>query len=80
MQLEIVIVYRDGRVLELDDYFYAFALGSGGEVQERMLVEAWVGRVFRITGAAKIETVRCEPSETASAIAVFARQRAFVRE
>jgi hypothetical protein len=40
MQLEIVIVYRDGRVLELDDYFYAFALGSGGEVQERMLVEA----------------------------------------
>src|SRR6202041_897946 len=43
MQIEIVGVYRDRCVFELDDYFYAFAFGAGGEVQQRVLVEAELG-------------------------------------
>lgn len=43
MKIEVVRVHGDRCVLELDDYFYAFAFGPGGEVQERMLVEAELG-------------------------------------
>jgi hypothetical protein len=40
MKIEIISVYRDGCVFELNDDFHAFPFGAGGEVQQRMLVEA----------------------------------------
>ena len=39
MQVEIISVHRDGRILELDDELYAIALGASREIQQRMLVE-----------------------------------------
>jgi hypothetical protein len=53
MELEIIGVYGDIRIFELDDDLDAFALVAGGEVEQGMLVEAklgehavetWVGR------------------------------------
>ena len=40
MEIEVIRVYRDGRVFELDDDLHAFAFGAGGEIQQGMLVEA----------------------------------------
>jgi hypothetical protein len=39
MKIEIVCVYGNGRVFELDNDLSSFPLGARGEVQERMLVE-----------------------------------------
>jgi hypothetical protein len=39
MKVEVVRVYRDGRILELDDQFHSIALGTGIEIQQRVLVE-----------------------------------------
>jgi hypothetical protein len=43
MEIEIVGVHGDGFVLELDDDLDAVSFGAGGEIQERMLVEAELG-------------------------------------
>ena len=43
MHLEIVGVYGDGFVLELDDDFDPFVFGAGGEVQKWVLVELKLG-------------------------------------
>lgn len=40
MQFEVVRVNRYLRVLEIDDYFYAVAIGPRIESQQRMLIEA----------------------------------------
>ena len=34
MQIEIVSVHRDGGIFELDDEFYAIALGASREVEQ----------------------------------------------
>ena len=43
MQIEVVGVYRERGVFELDGDFHAFALGTRGEVQQRMFVKAELG-------------------------------------
>jgi len=43
MELEIIGVYGDIRIFELDDDLDAFALVAGGEVEQGMLVEAKLG-------------------------------------
>jgi hypothetical protein len=40
MQVEIVSVDRNARVLELNDDFHAVTFGTRGKVQQRMLVQA----------------------------------------
>jgi hypothetical protein len=40
VQIEVIGVHGHGRVFELDDDLHAFAFGTRGEVQQRMLVEA----------------------------------------
>jgi hypothetical protein len=44
MKLEIVGMYGDVRILELDDDLHAFALAARGEVEQRVLVEAKLGK------------------------------------
>jgi hypothetical protein len=44
MEIEIIGVHRNRGVFEFDDYFNAIALGSGREVQQRVLVEAQLGQ------------------------------------
>ena len=39
MHVEIISVHRDGRILELNDEFYAIALGASREVEQWMLVK-----------------------------------------
>jgi hypothetical protein len=43
MKLEIVGMDGNVRILEFDDDLYAFALAAGGEVEQRVLVEAKLG-------------------------------------
>ena len=40
MQLKVVRVHRDARVLELDDYFYALALRPCAEIEQWMFIQA----------------------------------------
>ena len=44
MEIEIVGVHGDGFVLEFDDDLDAVSFGASGEIQERMLVEAELGK------------------------------------
>ena len=39
VHLEVVGVYRDGRILEADDDFYSIALFPGAEVEQGVLIE-----------------------------------------
>ena len=43
MKIEIVSVYGDGFIFELDDDFDAFALGAGGKVKKGVFVKAKLG-------------------------------------
>jgi antitoxin YefM len=43
VKIEVVRVHRDGFIFELNDDFYALALGARGKVKQRMLVEAELG-------------------------------------
>ena len=43
MQIEIIRVHRDGRILELNDEFYSIALGASREVEQWMLVKTQLG-------------------------------------
>jgi len=43
MEVEVIGMHPDRGVLELDDYFHAFAFGARREIQQRMLVEAQLG-------------------------------------
>lgn len=40
VQIEVIGVDRDGRILELDHQFNALALGASGKLEQWMLVEA----------------------------------------
>jgi hypothetical protein len=40
MQVEVISVHRNGRILELDDELHAIALGASREIQQWMLVES----------------------------------------
>jgi len=44
VQIEVIGVDRDGRILELDHQFDAFAFGTSGELEQRMLVKAELGK------------------------------------
>jgi hypothetical protein len=44
MKLEIIGVDWDVRILELDDDLHTFALVAGGEVEQRVLVQAKLGK------------------------------------
>jgi hypothetical protein len=44
VEFEIIGMHGNRGVFELDDQFNAFAFGAGGEVQQRMLVEAELGQ------------------------------------
>ena len=44
MQIEVIGVYWDGWILELDDQFDAIALGASGELEQWVLVEAELGK------------------------------------
>ena len=39
VHLEVIGVYRDGRILEVDDDFYSIALFPGAEVEQGVLIE-----------------------------------------
>lgn len=44
VQVKIIGVHGNGRILELDDDLHALSLPARGEVQERVLVEAQLGK------------------------------------
>ena len=43
VQIEVIGVDRDGRILELDHQLNALALGASREIEQRMLVKAELG-------------------------------------
>ena len=43
MQIEVVGVNRDVRILELDDHFNGFALNTGVKVEQGMLIKTQLG-------------------------------------
>lgn len=77
MELEIVSVDGDVRILKLDDDLDAFALGTSGEVEQGMLVETklgehavetafgkfWHGMILIETGLNELTTENTEDTE-----------------
>src|SRR5260370_17360404 len=43
MQVHVVGMHRHFGIFELDDQFHALVLGAGGEVQQRVFIEAELG-------------------------------------
>jgi hypothetical protein len=39
MKFEVIGMYGDRRILEIDDYFHSFAFRAGGKIQQRVFVE-----------------------------------------
>jgi len=44
MQVKVVGVHRDWRVLELDDYFYSISLIACSEIEKGVFIKAKLGK------------------------------------